>query len=330
MRVLITGGSGFIGVNAVESFLQRGFEVLNFDLVPFLNPALTSRALYCEGDILDEDRVSQVFGDFQPEYVLHLAGRAECDENTTVAEGYQANTRGTQNVLTAIRATPSVKRSIITSSQYVCRPGYLPKADNDYHPETIYGQSKAITEDLTRAANLPGCWTLIRPTNIWGPWHLRYRRQVWRTLQKGIYLHPGRQPVIRTYGYVGNVVHQMVQIFSLPVEQVHGKTLYVGDAPINLLEWVNGFSRALRGSGVKVVPRPVLRAVGATGDLITALRGKEFLLTSSRFRSMITEYITPMDETFRVLGPNPISLTGGIEETTRWLKDYAPGDGLRF
>ena len=93
-------------------------------------------------------------------------------------------------MLEAIRATPSVERSIITSTQFVCGPGRVPQNETDYFPATIYGQSKVITEQLTRAADLPSCWTIIRPTNVWGPWHMRYRREFWRVLERGFIFIP--------------------------------------------------------------------------------------------------------------------------------------------
>src|SRR5207302_5317073 len=242
------------------------------------------------------------------------------DENTTVESGYRANTEGTGNVLAAIRSTPSVQRTIITSSQFVCAPGRLPENDTDYFPETVYGESKVITEKLTREVNLSHCWVIIRPTNIWGPWHMRYRREFWRALERGLYLHPGRRPVIRSYGYVKNVVYQIQKILDAPREIVRGQTFYLGDRPTNLLDWVNGFSRALTGRDVRIVPRSLMRVLALLGDIPTRITGKPFLINSSRLRSMITDYNTPMERTFELFGENPYTLETGIRETVKWLR----------
>ena len=204
MRILITGGSGFIGTNFIDEISREANTILNYSLHPPLKAE--HKQYWRAGDILDPAATTAAFQEFQPRGVLHLAARAECDEKTTVEEGYRTNTEGTQNVLEAIRTTPSVQRAIVTSSQFVCAPGRLPKNDTDYFSETVYGQSKVITEKLTRDANLSACWTIIRPTNIWGPWHMRYRREFWRVVERGLYVHPGHQPVIRCYGYVKNVV----------------------------------------------------------------------------------------------------------------------------
>jgi nucleoside-diphosphate-sugar epimerase len=325
MRILITGGSGFIGTNLIETFACQENNILNYSLHPPLNPE--QEHYWHAGEILNKKKTAALFQDFQPDWVLHLAARAECDENTTVEAGYRVNTEGMRNVLEAIRATSSVQRTIITSSQFVCAPGRLPQSDTDYFPETVYGQSKVITEQLTRQANLANCWTIVRPTNVWGPWHLRYRREIWRVLERGLYLHPGRQPVVRCYAYVKNVVAQIQKIFAAPRDFVHGQTVYLGDPPGDIFDWVNGFSCALTGRTVRVVPRPLMRSLALLGDIPSYLTGKPFLINSSRFRSMTTDYLTPMDKTFELLGKNPYSLEDGIRETVEWLRSYRGPDG---
>jgi nucleoside-diphosphate-sugar epimerase len=326
MRILITGGSGFIGTNLIDKLSSEGHTILNYSLHRPLNSAQTEH--WRNGDILDAAATITAFQTFRPSHVVHLAARAECDENATVEQGFRANTEGTKNVLEAIRTTPSVQRVIVTSSQFVCAPGRLPTSDTDYFPETTYGQSKVITEKLTRQADLSCCWTIIRPTNIWGPWHLRYRREFWRVLQRGLYVHPGRQPVIRCYGYVKNVVHQICQILEASPEKIDRKTIYLGDPPTDLFNWVNGFSRLLTGRNVRVVPRGLMRALAFLGDIPSSITGRPFLINSSRFRSMTTNYVTPMERTFELLGDNPYSLEQGITETVQWLHSYQGPDGL--
>ncbi len=65
---------------------------------------------------------------------------------------------------------------------------------------------------------------------------------------------------------------------------------------------------------------PTLRAAGLAGDLITSLTGKPFYITSSRYRSMVTDYITQMDKTYAVLGAPQISLEQGVNEPLTLLR----------
>jgi len=319
MRILITGGSGFIGTNLIAHLLSKGNEIFNLSLHPPLNAAF--RNFWEAGDILDGECLLAKFTMFQPDSVIHLAARADCDENTTVESGYRANTDGTANVLRAIQKTPSVRRVIITSSQFVCGPGRLPEHDEDYFPCTIYGQSKVATEQLTRRAGLNCTWTIVRPTNIWGPWHLRYEKEFWRIAKCGLYFHPGGRPVVRCYGYVGNVVDQMLKILNFPSSSVNARTLYLGDAADEDYKLEIAFSRNIKKKTARRVPRPLLSTAGLAGDLLSRITLKPFYINSSRYQSMITDYTTPMEPTFELLGPPPISLQQGVEETVAWLQN---------
>ncbi|MBB5350810.1 nucleoside-diphosphate-sugar epimerase [Haloferula luteola] len=317
--VFIIGGSGFIGTNCVAYFRRAGWRVVSFDLAPPLDSQHAD--VHVSGDIMDASSVASAMAAAAPQVVIHLAGRTDCDERTTVEEGYLSNTVGTANVLEAIKATPGIERAIITSSQYVAGPDRLPKDEFDYFPHTVYGQSKVETERLTRAADLPCCWTLIRPVNIWGPWHQRYSREFWRVVHRGLYIHPDLPAPTRTYGYVGNVVWQMARILELPVEKVNHKVLYVGDRQIPIDRWVFAFHQGIRGKDPLRIPYPVIRSLAFVGDGFSRLMGRPFYINSSRLRSMTQDYLTDMEATMDLLGEPPYSMEEGVKETVHWLRE---------
>jgi nucleoside-diphosphate-sugar epimerase len=327
-RVIVTGGSGFIGTHLISLLLAQGHEVLNLDRAKPLDATLNH--FHSQVDILDRAALCGPFNSFRPQWLFHLAARTDCDEETTVEAGYGVNITGSINVLAAAVGCQSLERVLVTSSQYVCRPGYQPSGDEDYCPHTVYGWSKVGTERAIRQVSLNCPWVIVRPTNIWGPWHMRYRRQVWWAIRRGCYLHPGGPPVIRSYGYVGNVARQMVGLVAADANAVAGRAFYVGDPPGDLFDWVNSFSYALRGRPVTVVPRPLLQAIGLTGDLISHVSGREFLIHSSRYRSMVTSEAAPMAGTYALLGPSPISLDQAVSETVSWLRTYGGHDGISF
>jgi len=318
MKTLITGGSGFIGTHVVNRLLAEGHSVLNISIDA---PHETAhRPLWRNLDILDAEQLRRTMTEFSPDHVMHLAARTEMDENTTPETGFRANTQGTRNFLAAVQAAPSVRRMLMCSSQFVCGPGRLPLHDEDYFPATVYGQSKVITEKVTRCADLHCEWVMVRPTNIWGPWHPRYPQEFWRIARKGLYVHPGGKPVVRCYGYVGNVADQMIALLEQPAEKVDRQTFYVGDPADDIYHWADAFCRALHGHQARKVPRSILRGAGFGGDIITALTGKPFYITSSRYRSMVTDYVTPMEKTYALLGPPKTSLEQGVSETVTWLQ----------
>ncbi|MFY8215630.1 MAG: NAD-dependent epimerase/dehydratase family protein [Chthoniobacterales bacterium] len=76
MRILVSGGGGFIGTNFVELALARGNDVLDLSLNSPLNPAFEKYWTRC--DILDRPSVTRLMSGFQPDAVAHLAARADC------------------------------------------------------------------------------------------------------------------------------------------------------------------------------------------------------------------------------------------------------------
>jgi nucleoside-diphosphate-sugar epimerase len=326
MRLLVSGGSGFIGTNLLAVAPERGHATLNLDLAAPLDAKQEPWWHRC--DLLDREALLFAFQRFAPTHVVHLAARTDT-HTADPLEAYPQNTLGTRNLLDAVRATPSVERLIVTSSQFVVRPGYTPAHERDYAPHTVYGKSKVVTEELTRSAVLDCAWTLVRPTTVWGPWCLRHRDGFFRALRRGLYLHPGRRPCIRSYGYVENVVDQILRLLDAPEVSVHEKTLYVGDAPAPLLDWVNAFSEELIGRPARVAPRFAVRTLAVAGDVLGALGARRFPITTSRYRSMTEDYVADLEPTFAITGPPPVDLREGVRRTLAWLAEYEAAQAER-
>ncbi len=314
MRLLITGGSGFIGTNVMAYYLDQEVSVMNLDWNPPLNK--DHAPFWKNVDIMDREAVARMFASFGPTHVLHLAARTDTDEKEDL-DAYRQNHEGTRILLSVVNENASVERVIVTSSQFVCEAGYQPKGDLDFKPFTVYGESKRRTELITREAGLNSIWTIIRPTTIWGPYSLRYRDVMFKVMRKGLYFHPGKTRVIRSYGYVGNVVWQIDRIFNAEPEKVKGKVYYVGDPPFDLKEWVEIISEELMQKPVRYIPSWVIRAIARVGDLLKAMR-IPFPITMERYRSMTSDYITPMDRTIAAFGPAPYTLRQGAKEMVRW------------
>lgn len=320
MRILVTGGSGFIGTNLSEVLKKEGIDYINIDIAIPKNPTLKDQWKRC--DIMNYAEVEQAVKDFRPTAVIHLAAETDTDPSRTL-EDYQVNIQGTRNLLDAIRAVGGVDRLIFTSTQFVNQNNKPPQHDEDYAPHTIYGESKITGEQMVRNSNLNLTWTIIRPTNIWGPWHLRYPYEFWKVLAENKYFHPGKQKVIRSYGYVGNVVYQIRKILELPNETVHKKVYYVGDRPIDLYRWVNQFSLYQTGRQVRILPRFFLYSLAVVGDVLRIFKIK-FPITTSRYKSMTTDNPAYMDKTIEELGEPPYSLEDGVKQTVEWMRQAHP------
>lgn len=314
--IVVTGGSGFIGTHLIDLLQENDdLEIVNLDIVPPRKKAHLRYWINC--DIMRASELNRIFKDVRPRFVAHLAARTDMEGKTV--DDYKLNSQGTQRVIGAIHEAGTVERSLFVSTQFVVGPGPLPAHDQDFRPQTIYGESKVLAEKAVRNGCLECVWTIVRPTNVWGSLHPRYPREFWRVMARGLYLHPGSKAVIRSYGYVGNVVDQIVGILAKPAESVDRKIFYVGDPPLVLLTWVNAFSLELTGRPARVIPQAALHALALVGDGLTKL-GVKFPIYSSRLGSMTQDYPTPMEPTYALLGPPKTSLADGVKETVEWLR----------
>ena len=151
-KVLVTGSAGLIGAALVQDLAKQGVAVAGLDCKPVGDSTGATVNYIC--DILDGPRLAACVSEFAPDAVVHLAART--DLNSKSLSGYAANIEGVSNLVEAIRATPSVKRCIWTSTQLVCRVGYVPAGPLDYQPDTMHGRSKVRTEEIVRTSDGAG------------------------------------------------------------------------------------------------------------------------------------------------------------------------------
>ena len=314
-KILITGGSGFIGTNLVNYYIQKGWTVKNIDVMAPKDAQAAEVWEHC--DITDFDTLCRSVQNFQPEYIVHLAARTDLDGKSV--DDYQANTIGVENVLKAATTVEKLKKVLITSSMLVCHTGYIPKDQYDYAPSTFYGESKVITEQLVWK-NQPSCdWAILRPTSMWGPWFGVPYRNFFDIVKAGHYFHIGHKSCTKTYGYIENAVYQIHQILTSSTEEESNKVFYLGDKPaIFIEEWANQIADQL---GIKVLRIPFwLIRLAAWGGDILKLMGVHFPMTSFRLKNMTTNNIIPLDNTMAIAPNPPIDRINGIKRTLAWME----------
>jgi len=321
-RILVTGGSGFIGTNLVEACLSAGDEVLSIDIEEPGNG--DHLKVFRKVNILDRVALDDVFRDFAPVCVVHLAARTDLDANSDL-DGYSANVKGVQNVVDAVSGQTSVKRCIFASTKLVCPTDYKVKSEYDYCPDTMYGQSKVAGEKIVRDCTTMCCdWCIVRPTSIWGPWADVPYGKFFRMVGRGFYFHPGRVDLPKSFGYVGNVVFQIRKILDAPREQIHQKVFYLSDYDtFTIRNWADTISAKLRNRRVRTFPEPVVRLIAWAGDLMKLCGIKEPPFSSFRLRNMQADTTgIPLEPIRRLTGPLPFSMKEGVEETVEWFRKH--------
>lgn len=319
MRILVTGGSGFIGTNYVDYVLTKECEVLNIDIK---SPFKKEQSRYWKDcDIMDYKKLESILADFKPDFVVHLAAKTGAHSVTDLEE-FKPNMEGIKNIINACINVKSVKRVIFTSSLLVCKMGYIPKHDTDYMPTTAYGQSKMEGERIVRNwQNLPFEWTIIRPISVWGPWMIEPYVDFFKAVQKGWYMHIGHGHYKRSMGYVENIAHEIHSILIASSEKVHKKTFYVGDPePTDLYEFAELIREKLNAPKIHKMPMWVAKSAAKIGDFMKFLGWTNAPLTSFRLNNITTEYIFDLTPIMDVCnGYLPYDRQTAVERTIDWF-----------
>lgn len=174
LKVLVTGGAGFIGSHLCDALIARGDRVIVVDNLSTGKRAnLNPKASFHEVDIRDAAALEKVFEAERPDRVSHHA--AQTDVRRSMAEpGYdaQVNVVGSVNVFHLCSKLGVKKVLFASSSAAYPEPEYVPvREDHPIHPLSAYGLTKYIGEHYLRfyreVYRLP--FTAFRYGNVYGP-----------------------------------------------------------------------------------------------------------------------------------------------------------------
>lgn len=176
MKLLVTGGAGFIGSHVSKLLLDQGHEVTIIDNLSHGNQAsIDKRAVFVNADMLNQQKLEEVLPGHGA--VIHMASLIEVGESVKhPAEFVENNILGTAQLLEAMRKT-GVKKIIFSSSVCVYgKPSKLPITEDDPlgEQENIYGVTKVTMEQLCLLYhNLHNFdVTILRYFNPYGPGEL--------------------------------------------------------------------------------------------------------------------------------------------------------------
>ncbi|UWR11348.1 dTDP-glucose 4,6-dehydratase [Sulfitobacter mediterraneus] len=190
MKILVTGGAGFIGSAVIRLAISRGHEVINLDALTYAGclenlASVADDPLYSfeHVDIRDRAALDRVFGTHKPQCVMHLAAESHVDRSIDGPGDFiETNITGTYNMLEAARgywagagkpddfrfhhiSTDEVFGSLGATGMFT--------EDTPYDPRSPYSASKASSDHLVRAWHetygLPV--VLTNCSNNYGPYH---------------------------------------------------------------------------------------------------------------------------------------------------------------
>ena len=283
MKVLVTGGGGFLGGALCRGLLARGDVPVSFQrrFAPALDALGVEQRL---GDMADARAVHAAFD--RVDAVLHNAAKAGAWGSR--AEYWSANVDGTRNVLVACRAR-GIARLVYTSTPSVTHSGRTPVEGSD-EAHTPYGHgfkawypaSKLIAEQDVLAANDASLATVaLRPRLIWGPGDTQLLPRLVERARAGRlrFIGDGNNRMATTY--IGNVVDAHLRALDAlaPGAACAGRAYFISNAePTTARTIVNGLLRAADAPAVTgSIPYPAAYGLGvvleATWHLLS-LRGE--------------------------------------------------------
>ncbi|MFO7163506.1 MAG: NAD-dependent epimerase/dehydratase family protein [Mycolicibacterium hassiacum] len=248
-RILVTGGSGFVGANLVTTLLNRGYEVRSFDRAPSPLPA-HPRLQVLQGDICDPEAVAAAVAGIDT--VFHTAAVIDLMGGASVTEEYRrrshaVNVTGTENLVRAARAA-GVQRFVYTSSNSVVMSGRHIAGGDETLPYTerfndLYTETKVIAEKFVLSQNgVDGMLTCsIRPSGIWGPGDQTMFRKMFESLLAGhVKVLVGGRKARLDNSYVHNLVHGFILAAEhlVPGGTAPGQAYFINDGePVNMFEF---------------------------------------------------------------------------------------------
>ncbi len=326
MKVLVTGGGGFLGQAICRQLVAKGHQVrtLNRHRYPALDALGVEQAV---GDVATLDVVLEAAAG--REAIVHTAAKAGAWG--PLAEYYDANVRGTDHVLAACEMH-GIDRLVHTSSPSIVHDGHdLDGVDErtpyGRHFSAPYPQTKVIAERRVLAANSPKLATVaLRPHLIWGPGDPHLLPRLVERAQKGRLRHIGSVSKKIDTVYVENAAEAHVLALEKlgPGAPIAGKAYFITQGePIAVDAMVNAL---LKAAGLppetRRLPLDLARPLGAIMESLWRLVGAKHEPPLTRFlvEQLSTAHWFDISAARRDLGYAPrVSTSEGLVRLSQHL-----------
>ena len=327
MKILITGGSGFIGGYFHRELTERGHEIVNLDLVEPTGPI--AQSAFVKGDVRDPKAVEAALTRLgEPvDRVVHLAA-AHHDFGIEHDTYYDVNENGAR-VLTDAMDAHGVGE--LTFYSTVAIYGHAPEPVTEDSPKDFfnpYGGSKWAGEKVFMAwtdkgANDAGrqrrCLT-IRPTVTFGPNNFANMYSLIRQIHSGKYAQFGPATNIKSLSYVENIVDATLHLWDYegranydPYNWIDKPDLSSGEIAVACMESLG------KGGKPLTVPLALGLAAGIPFDVVIKLTGKNLPISTARIKKLFCAQTKYEADKVLATGYTPkVPLKEGIDRMVKW------------
>jgi nucleoside-diphosphate-sugar epimerase len=321
-KVLITGGTGFIGSHVTEFLIKNGYSVTCLVRDPRSLRWLAGLDVdLAVGDCSRPETLTDAVR--YASIVVHAAGLTKARRPR---EYYEVNQIGTRNMLEAcLRYNPAIKKFILLSSLAAAGPagnGKPVKESDLPHPISDYGRSKRLAELEALGYRDAFSVVMLRPSVVYGP-RDRDLFELFRWASRGVTLELTGGERFLNFCYVGD----LVRAISLAMEKQTGSGSIYFVAEDRPYSW-SEVRRALLSTGaVKAltikIPYAAAYMIGLVSEMGSLFTSRPALTNRQKVREASQQYWTcDLDRTTRELGfKAAYPLQQGLDITWRWYRD---------
>lgn len=321
-KILITGGTGFIGAHFAPELLARDHALVLFDIYPPdpLFPQLDYT--FIQGDVRDPEALEAAMQGC--DRVIHLAA-AHHDFGISPATFESVNVQGARNVCAAMDRH-GISDLCFFSTVAVYGDAAEPKSEaTPPQPNTPYGITKLAAEEIFRhwTAQKPDRRTLVvRPTVTFGPGNYANMFSLIKQIDKGLYLQVGQGSNLKSLSYVGNIVDATMQLWLERHSTGFEFYNYVCQPDLTSRQIAEHVFHALGKQPPSIqVPYPLARLLAAPFDGVIALTGRNLPVSSARVRKLALDQTKFESDKIRQAGfHQSTTLEQGIRNMVQWYQ----------
>jgi dihydroflavonol-4-reductase len=323
MKVLVTGGTGFIGSHLIDRLLADHHEVRCVVRRTSNRTWLTGKPL----QLLECDRVCD------PDFIREAVRGVEVVVHglgTLAAPNLEAfrevNVKPVRLFLEACRDQGGLKRFVLLGSHGAAGPNPEDKdrlTENDpCHPVSAYGRSKLEAEDVTREYRGLVPWTILRLSAVYGPRDHSFLKIFQSAYRRGVVPQVGRQPKSLSLAHVRDIVAGIT--LACTSERSGNETYFLStEQPCSSEDIRASFENVMsRPVKVRVIPDLMVQGMMLWSDFLARVFGKNILLNRDRLATLAhPRWVCDVSKAREHLSyRQTVALNEGLRETFEWYR----------
>ncbi len=329
-KIVVTGGSGFIGAYFCRFLKERGDEVVILDIIEPSKKSPHDR--FVQGDIRDAEAVRDAFGGCQE--VIHLAA-AHHDFGIEEQTYFDVNEGGLE-IMTSVMDELGITSITFYSTVAVYGDATPPLTEETPpQPESFYGKSKLAGEVVLKAWVNKGDGRhalVIRPTVTYGPDNFANMYSLLRQIDKGKFFFAKGSPNIKSLSYIENIVPATMFLLDKGCDEKFAIYNYIDKPDLTSVEIAKTCYESLRKPLPKFRPPTWLLLLGAKPfDIVIALTGKNLPVSTARVKKLFVH--ETKFEAQKILDAGYVaeaSVREGIDRTAQWYKQVGENESAQW